>query len=98
MPYFQLSRNQLWTIRKNEKGARKIMLLAASTLFYLALALTRLVLLRPSIFIALLKGLKAGLFTPIKRDGHAGGPGRRRILGFSQTIPLLFSKIIKHSK
>ncbi len=97
-PYFQLSRNQLWAIRKNEKGPKKIMLLAASKVFYLSLSIAQLVFLRPAASLAIWKGLWAGFFTPIKKDANAGGEGRKLVLGFGPTLPMLFLKIRKHSK
>ncbi len=97
-PYYQTARNRLWTVRKNEKGIRKFWLMGACTLFSLALAFGMLLKLRPAVSWAILRGILPGLLTPVQIDEHAGGAGRKKVLGCRATWPIFWKKLGKHSK
>ena len=97
-PYLHTARNRLWAIRKNEKGMRMLTLVVACKLFNAALSLGMLLKLKPDISFAILRANWDGCFSPVKKDEAAGGPARKKILGFGATWPIFLQKFAKHSK
>lgn len=93
--YFYSTRNRGWMIRKNLKGWAKFHLLGHYTLFSIALAGMLLLTLRPSASISVLRGLWAGLRSPVLPDAY-GSNRWSHLLGAGPTLSIALQKLKKH--